>query len=59
MIGCDKGIVSLLKKQYNLTNILSFNCIIHQENLTARVSIPEVDLVIKSVIKIVNYIRAN
>ncbi|KAL4101107.1 hypothetical protein QTP88_021127 [Uroleucon formosanum] len=58
MTGCDKGFISLLKKQYNLTNILSFH-IIHQENLTALVSIPEVDLVMKSVIKIVNYIRAN
>jgi len=59
MTGCEKGFISLLKKKYNLTNILSFHCIIHQENLAARVSIPEVDLVMKNVIKIVNYIRAN
>ncbi|CAI6365478.1 unnamed protein product [Macrosiphum euphorbiae] len=53
MTGCEKGFISLLKKKYNLTNILSFHCIIHQENLAARVSIPEVDLVMKNVINII------
>jgi hypothetical protein len=38
---------------------MSFHCIIHQENIAACVSISEVDLVMKNVIKIVNYIRAN
>lgn len=33
MIGFEKGVVTLLKKKYNLTNLLSFQCIIHQENL--------------------------
>jgi len=56
MAGCEKGFISLLKIKYNLINIISFHCIIHQENLAARVSIPEVDLVMKNVIKIVNYI---
>jgi len=59
MLGRNIGFVQLLKKHLENDNLLSFHCIIHQENLAARVSIPEVDLVMKSVIKIVNYIRAN
>lgn len=58
MTGSEKGFVSLLKKKYNLTNLLSFHCIIHQENLAARISMAEVDSVMKVVINIVNYIRA-
>lgn len=58
MMGSEKGFVSLLKKKYNLTNLLAFHCIIHQESLSARISVPEVDAVMKTVINIVNYIRA-
>ncbi|CAH1109216.1 unnamed protein product [Psylliodes chrysocephalus] len=58
MTGPEKGFISLLKKKYNLTNLLSFHCIIHQENLASRISIAELDAVMKTVINIVNYIRA-
>lgn len=58
MTGSEYGFVSLLKKKYNLTNLLSFHCIIHQENLAARISVAEVDAVMKTAISIVNYIRA-
>lgn len=58
MTGSEKGFVSLLKTKYNLTNLLTFHCIIHQENLAARISVAEIDAVMKTVISIVNYIRA-
>lgn len=58
MIGSEKGFVALLKEKYNLTNLLSFHCIIHQEKLSARISIAEIDAVMKTAISIVNYIRA-
>lgn len=58
MIGFEKGFITLLKKKYNLTNLLSFHCIIHQENLAARISIAEINTAMKTVISIVNYIRA-
>ena len=56
MVGSEKGFVSLLKKKYNLTNLLSFHCLIHQENLASHIFIKEVDAVMKIVINIVNYI---
>ena len=58
MVGPEKGFVSLLKKKYNLTNLLLFHCLIHQENLAQHIFIKEVNAVMKTVINIVNYIRA-
>lgn len=57
MTGNNVGFISLLQRKYDV-NILSFHCIIHQENLSARTTIPEVDDVMKTVINIVNFIRA-
>lgn len=58
MTRTNVGFISLLKKKYDLKNILSFHCTIHQENLAARTTIPEVDAVMKTVVNIVNFIRA-
>ncbi|XP_022127415.2 general transcription factor II-I repeat domain-containing protein 2-like [Pieris rapae] len=58
MTGSDVGFISLLKKKYDLKNLLSFHCIIHQENLAARTTVPEIDAIMKTVVNIVNFIRA-
>lgn len=58
MTGSENGFISLFKNKYNLTNLITFHCIIHQENLAARVVNPEIEAVMKTVINIVNYIRA-
>lgn len=41
-----------------MTNLITFHCIIHQENLAARINNLKIDAVMKIVIDIVNYIRA-
>ncbi|XP_023212740.1 general transcription factor II-I repeat domain-containing protein 2-like [Centruroides sculpturatus] len=58
MTGSENGFISLLKQNYDLTNLITFHCIIHQENLASRIANPKVDTVMKTVINIVNYIRA-
>ncbi|XP_060803031.1 general transcription factor II-I repeat domain-containing protein 2-like [Amyelois transitella] len=58
MTGFENGFISLFKKKYNLSNLITFHCIIHQENLAARAANPELEAVMKTVINIVNFIRA-
>lgn len=58
MTGSENGFISLFKKKYNCSNLITFHCIIHQENLAARAVQPEIEAVMKTVINIVNYIRA-
>lgn len=58
MTGSENGFISLFKKKYNLSNLITFHCIIHQENLAARAANPELEAVMKTVINIVNFIRA-
>lgn len=52
------GFISLFKNKYNLVNLITFHCIIHQENLAARVVNPEIKALMKTVININNYIPA-
>lgn len=58
MTGSENGFIALFKKKYNLTNLVTFHCFIHQENLIARAVNPDLEAVMKTVINIVNYIRA-
>ncbi|XP_023228929.1 protein ZBED8-like [Centruroides sculpturatus] len=58
MTGSENGFISLLKQNYDLTNLITFHCIIHQENLASRIANSEVDTVMKTIINIVNYIQA-
>lgn len=58
MTGPENGFITLFKNKYNLINLITFQCIIHQENMAARVVNPEIEAVMKTVINIVNYIRA-
>ncbi|KFM69639.1 Zinc finger BED domain-containing protein 5, partial [Stegodyphus mimosarum] len=58
MTGSENGFISLLKKKYGLTNLITFHCIIHQENLAVLIKCPEIDSVMKTVVSTVNYIQA-
>ena len=58
MTGSKSGFITLFKNKYNLTNLITFHCIIHQENLAARAANSEIEAVMKIVINIINYIRA-
>ena len=57
MTGTREGFVPHLKKELNQTTLISFHCILHQQNLCAKSVILEDTL--KKVVGIVNFIRAN
>jgi len=58
MVGSENGFVALLRKKYNLENLISFHCILHQENLAARIPNTKIDSMMKTVINIINFIRS-
>ena len=58
MRGKKEGFVALLKKEnLNLKKLISFHCILHQQNLCAKSTILQDTL--DRAIAIVNYIRIN
>ncbi|XP_055386148.1 general transcription factor II-I repeat domain-containing protein 2B-like [Condylostylus longicornis] len=57
MRGKNIGFVKLLENQLGRP-LLSFHCIIHEENLCAKASMKELNNVMKTVVKIVNIITA-
>ena len=57
MTGKREGLVAHLKKELNQTTLISFHCILHQQNLCAKSVI--LDDTLKKVVGIVNFIRAN
>lgn len=58
MLGRNVGFVQLLKNHLGNDNLLSFHCIIHQESLAATFG-ESFSCVMKTVVKIVNFIRSN
>ena len=52
-----EGFVAHLKKELNQTTLISFHCILHQQNLCAKSVI--LDNTLKKVVNIINFIRAN
>ncbi|UYV67587.1 GTF2IRD2B [Cordylochernes scorpioides] len=58
MVGKREGFISLLKKEYaNLENLISFHCILHQQNLCAKSA--SLNDTSEKIIGIVNFIRSN
>lgn len=58
MVGCHAGFISLLKKHLNRDQLLTYHCILHQENLAAKFD-ETFKSVMKKVINIVNFIRSH
>lgn len=56
MVGCDKGLVALCRKDETFPQFLSYHCIIHQQALCG--NFLKLNNVMKLVVKIVNKIRA-
>jgi hypothetical protein len=57
MRGKNIGFIKLLENQIGRP-LLSFHCIIHEENLCAKASMKDLNDVMKTVVKIVNIITA-
>lgn len=55
--GCQSGFVAILMKHLQNEELLSFNCIIHQESLSVKFG-KDLKSVMKKVVNIVNYIRS-
>ncbi|XP_050508156.1 general transcription factor II-I repeat domain-containing protein 2-like [Diabrotica virgifera virgifera] len=56
MVGCDKGLVALCRKDETFPQFLCYHCIIHQQALCG--NFLKLNNVMKLVVKIVNKIRA-
>lgn len=57
MVGKQKGFVKLLEDQIGHPTV-KFHCIIHQENLCAMISNLELNNVMNTVVRIVNFLVA-
>lgn len=57
MMGKRNGCLMLLKKEN--PELLIVHCVIHRENLVAKNLSPELNVIMKAVIKCINYIKAN
>ena len=57
MMGRRNGVLKLLKDD-NL-DMITVHCVIHLENLVAGALSPELDQVMKGVIKVINFIKAH
>ncbi|XP_049961840.1 protein ZBED8-like [Schistocerca serialis cubense] len=38
MMGINNGLIALIKKEWNLQNLLSIHCFLHQESLACQIS---------------------
>lgn len=59
MTGPDIGFVSLLRKSLNAHDIIGLHCIIHIESLCAKMGLAELNDIINSVSKLINYIKSH
>jgi hypothetical protein len=57
MVGTNSGFICLLKKHLNKDELLTYNRILHQDNLAAKFG-EDFMSVIKDVVPIVNFIRS-
>ena len=56
MIGRNKGVLKLLKDDQ--PDMMAVHCIIHRENLAAATLSPQLDEILKKVVKVINYIKS-
>ncbi len=57
MMGHQNGVLKLLKDDN--PDMITVHCVIHRENLVAGALNPELDQVMKGVIKVINFIKAH
>ncbi|CAG5038913.1 unnamed protein product [Parnassius apollo] len=58
MLGANNGLIALMKREWNLPNLLPIHCLLHQETLACRISNNKLNDVMNTVINLINYIRA-
>lgn len=58
MTGVNNGLIALIKKEWNLPNLLSIHCLLHQESLACQISNNKLKNVMKTVVSVINFIRA-
>ncbi|XP_045779766.1 general transcription factor II-I repeat domain-containing protein 2-like [Maniola jurtina] len=58
MVGANNGLIALMKREWNLPNLLPIHCLLHQETLACQISNNKLKDVMKTVINIINFIRA-
>lgn len=58
MTGKIAGLVTLIKRQTNSTDIICTHCIIHREALVAKKIDPELHKVLQDAVSIINYIKS-
>ena len=59
MVGREKGLVALLRKEEGVPDFLSYHCIIHQEQLCCKLRGGELKTTMGKVVKVVNFIRSH
>lgn len=58
MMGANNGLIALMKKEWNLPNLLPVHCLLHQETLACKISNEKLKDVMSTIISIINFIRA-
>lgn len=58
MLGANNGLIALMKREWNLPNLLPIHCLLHQETLACQISNSKLKDVMNTVINIINFIRA-
>jgi len=59
MVGRKIGLIGHLIADSDFPNFHAYHCIIHQQSLCSKMKHEELDSVMKAVVKIVNFVRAN
>lgn len=58
MVGANNGLIALMRKEWNLPNLLSIHCLLHQETLACKISNDKLKDVMNTIVNIINFIRA-
>ncbi|XP_049832788.1 protein ZBED8-like [Schistocerca gregaria] len=58
MMGINSGLITLIKMEWNLPNLLSIHCLRHQEILAYQISKTKLKNIKQTVISVINFIRA-
>lgn len=59
MVGKEKGLVALLRKEPAVSDFFAYHCILHQEQLCCKLKGGELKTTMGKVVKVVNYIRSH
>ncbi|GBP96343.1 Protein ZBED8 [Eumeta japonica] len=58
MVGANNGLIALMKKEWNLPNLLPIHYLLHQETLARKISNNMLKDVMNTIVNIIDFIRA-